>query len=350
MLGDVLIDKLRISLKLSGEINQYMAKKRLDDIISKHFRKGNYTVNFDKSYFRVTFTPSLYLDNVEEAKNKPILNMQMPEVSKFLLLLKQIYEVLGGSAVITWIDITKDVFTLLDAVKYIKAMSKRKYKYPYNKSEYTSETDCVTLTLSPHKRKDVIDCKNDNRVITFYSKIKEVKSKTNTRFIDNVSLSDEEKELFSKEEYKDRYVAETGRLYIDNLKILRCEQRYKFSNNIKRITNILTDSKDNDKLTLALFIKYLENGELYNKLNEFYTKELRKYVFYDDINEDKDIKLNKHEEIVKDYLVKYDINITDFQFLLKETGFKEQFDYSMKKVQYHTQDMYYKELYKKFEI
>lgn len=350
MFGDILIDKLRISLKLNCEFNPYKAQELLDDIISKHFRKGNYTVNFDKSYFRVTFTPTLYLDDVMETEDKPILNIQMPETSKFLLLLKQIYKVLGRNAVITWIDITKDVLTLLDANEYIKALSKRKYKFHYNKSEYTSQTNCVTLTLSPRKRNDVVDCKIDNRKITFYSKVSQIKSKTKTRFIDNVSLSDEEKELFSEEEYKGIYIAETGRLYIDNLKILRCEQRFKFSNNIKRITNILTGSKEMDKLTLALFIEYLENGELYKKLDEFYTNELRKHVFYDDINENMDIKLNKHEEITKDCLNKYDIDINDFQFLFEETGFKKQFAYSRKKVQYHTQGKYYKELFKKFKI
>lgn len=352
MFGNILIDKLRISLKLGSEFNPYNAKKILDDIMSKHFRKENYIVNYDKSYFRVTFTPTLYLDDAIEAEGKFIYNIKMPELSKFLLLLKKIYGVLGENAVITWIDITKDVITLLDAHKYIKALSKWKPKYPYNKSEYTSGIKTVTLTLSPRKRKDVVDCKNDNRKITFYSKVNQIKAKTKgyARFIDNVWLSDEEIELLSREGYKNRYDAEIGRLFFDNLNILRCEQRYKYSNNIKKITHILTGSKEVGKLTLPLFIKLLEANELYEKLNEFYTEELRKYVFYHNIDEDEYIKLNKHEEIVKDYVKEYDLDITDFQCLFEEVRLKNQFTYSIKKVLYHTISEYYKDLYKKYQI
>ena len=111
MFGDILIDKLRISLKLTNGFNPRSAKIKLDNIMSKHFRKNNYTVNYDKRYFRVTFTPTLYLDEVveEEGKYVPIFNMQMPEQLKFLSLLKQIYDVLGDNATITWVDITKNI-------------------------------------------------------------------------------------------------------------------------------------------------------------------------------------------------------------------------------------------------
>lgn len=350
MFGNILIDKLRISLKLDEVFDSYNAKKILDNVMSKHFRKDNCNVEYDKRYFRVTFTPTLYLDDVMEEEGKPILNLQMPEQHKFLFLLQQIYEVLGDNAVITWIDVTKDILTLLDANKYIKALSKWKPKYPYNKSKYTSKTKNVTLTLSPRKRKNVVDCKNKNRIITFYSKVSQIKAKSKTRFVDNVWLSDEEIELLSTEEYKDRYNAETGRLFFDNLNILRCEQRYKYSNNIKRITHFLTGSNEADKLTLPMFIELLENDELYNKLDKFYTEELRKYVFYHDINEDKGINLNKHEEIVKDCVIEYDLDITDYQCLFEEFGFKDKFLYSMKKVLYRSISDYYRDLYRKYEI
>lgn len=356
MFNTILIDKLRISLKLNGVFDPYNAKKILDNVMSKHFRKNNYTVNYDKSYFRVTFTPTLYLDEVreeDEEKYTPIFNMQMPKLLKFLFLLKQIYEVLGDNATITWIDIAKDIITPLDANKYIKALSKWKPKYPYNKSEYTSKTNkYVTLTLSPRKRKNVVDCKNENRVMTFYSKTSEIEAKTkgNTRFINNVTLSEEEKELFSREDCNVEYDAEKRRLFFHDLNLLRCEQRYKYSNNIKRIVHILTGSKKENKLTLPILIELLENDELYPKLDEFYTKELRKYVFYYDIDEDEDIKLNKHEEIVRDYVKEYNLDITDFQCLFEDAGLKDKFVYSMNKVLYHTISEYYRDLYKQYQI
>lgn len=352
MFGSILIDKLRISLKLNSAFDAYNAKKVLDGIMSKHFRVENYTVNYDKSYFRVTFTPTLYLDNVNEEEGKYIFNLQMPERAKILLLLQQIHNVLGDNATITWIDIAKDVITPLEAQKYIKALSKWKPKYPYNKSEYISRTRNVTLTLSPHKRKNVTDCKNENREMTFYSKVGEIKAKTKgfARFIEDVWLSEGEIEFFFREDCNIEYDAENGRLFFDNLNLLRCEQRYKYSNNIKRIVHTLTGSKSEDKLTLPLLIKLLENDELYGKLDEFYTNELRKYVFYYDILEDEDIKLNKHEEIVKDYVKEYDLDITDFQCLFEEVGLKDKFVYSMKKILCYTISEYYKDLYRMYKI
>ena len=354
MFGDILIDKLRISLKLTNGFNPRSAKIKLDNIMSKHFRKNNYTVNYDKRYFRVTFTPTLYLDEVVEKEGKivPIFNLQMPEQSKFLSLLKQIYNVLGDNAIITWVDITKNITTLSKVEEYIQTLLKCKPKYPYNKAEYTSRRNNVTLTLSPRKRKNVVNCKNSNRQITFYSKISEIKTKTTgkARFIENVRLSEKEIELLSKEGYQDRYDAEKGRLFFDTLNLLRCEQRYRYSNNIKRIVYVLTNSRNENKLNLQLFINLLENNELYSKLDEFYTNELRQYIFYHDIEGEEDIKLNKYEEIVKDYVKEYDIDITNFQYLFEELELKDKFIYSMRKVFYHTISDYYRELYKKYQI
>lgn len=322
--------------------------------MSKHFRNNNCTVNYDKRYIRVTFTPTLYLDEVMEEGEKyvPIFNMQMPEQQKFLLLLKQIYKVLGDDATITWIDITKNIITLSNAKEYIQTLFKCKPKYPYNKAEYTSRTNNVTLTLSPRKRKNVVNCKNSNRQIIFYSKIDEIKTKTNgkARFIDNVRLSNVERAILSENNCENMYDTTKDRLYFSNLNILRCEQRYRYSNNIKRIVYALTDSKNENKLNLQLFINLLENNELYGKLDKFYTNELRQYIFYHDINEDKDIKLNKYEKIVKDCVKEHDIDITNFQNLFEELGLKDKFIYSINKVLYHTIGNYYSELYKKYKI
>ena len=354
MFGDILIDKLRISLKLTEGFDCNVAKIKLDNIMSKHFRSNNYTVNYDKRYFRVTFTPTLYLDEVveEEGKYVPIFNMQMPEQLKFLSLLKQIYDFLGDNATITWVDITKNIIIHSKAEEYIQTLLKCKPKYPYNKAEYTSRRNNITVSLSPRKRKNVVNCKNSNRQITFYSKISEIKTKTKSkaRFIENVRLSEEEIELLSKEGYHDKYDVEKGRLYFSELNILRCEQRYRYSNNIKRIVYVLTNSRNENKLNLQLFINLLENNELYSKLDEFYTNELRQYIFYHDIEGKEDIKLNKHEEIVKDCIKEHDIDITNFQYLFEELGLKDKFVYSMKKILYYTISDYYRELYKKYQI
>lgn len=348
MFGNILIDKLRFSVKRDEICNPYNAQTKLNDIMSKHFRKNNYTVNFDKCYFRITFTPTLYLDNVSESEGKPILNLEMMSEEKLLKLLRDIYTALEEDAAVTWIDFTKNTLPTLPVFEHIKALSKRQFKYPYRVNDCTSQGSNTSLILSPVKRSKDIKSRNTNRQICFYTKVDEVNNKTKVPFVDNVYLSDDEIAQIPETNYE----RATGRLWLNgknSLNILRCEQRYKYTSNIQRITRYLTGSKDEKQLTLSLLIEQLEEGNLYKKLDEFYTNELSKYVFFDDILQEKNVKLNKHEEMVKDILVKYDnIDIKIFQHLFEEIEYKNQFKYSTKKVLYHITGKYYEELYNKF--
>lgn len=350
MFGNILIDKLRFSVKRDEIFNPYSAQTKLKNIMSKYFRKNNYTVNFDKCYFRITFTPTLYLDNVIKSEGKPVLNLEMISEEKLLKLLKEIYATLEENAVVTWIDLAKNTLPTLPALEHIKALSKRQFKYPYRVNDCTSQCGNTSLILSPVKRNNDVKSRNKNRQICFYAKVNEINNKTKVPFIDDVHLSDDEIAQIPETNYE----RETGRLWLNgknNLNILRCEQRYKFTTNIQRITRYLTGSKDEKQLTLSLLIELLEEGNLYKKLDEFYTNELSKYVFFDDIMQEKNVKLNKHEEIVRDTLVEQDnVDIKIFQHLFEETGFKNQFMYSTKKILYHITGKYYEELYNKFYI
>ncbi len=163
MFGNILIDKLRFSLRIKEGFNIYQARETLEGIMSKHFKKCNYTINYDKCYFRVTFTPTLYLDDFQVTDDKPHLNLEMISEDKLLFLLEEIYSVLGEGANVTWLDLTKNILTIYYTKKYIKALSKRKPRYPYKKTDFTSNVNISTLLLSPLKRKDVVDCRNQNR-------------------------------------------------------------------------------------------------------------------------------------------------------------------------------------------
>ena len=95
----------------------------------------------------------------------------------------------------------------------------------------------------------------------------------------------------------------------------------------------------------------MEKGELYKKLDEFYTNHLRKHVFFDVIEQLKDITLNKHELMIVDELQEYDdIDINTFAHFFKEIDLTSQYKYSTKKILYHTIGKYYKELYAKLGI
>lgn len=346
MFGNILIDKLRISKKVVQNFNCSEAKAQLDHIMSKHFKVTNYTINYSKTYFRVTFTPTLYLNNVKSDENKQILNLEMISEEILLELLTEIYKILGDSAVITWIDLTKNILIEESACKCIETISKWQVKYPYKKHLVTSRGNNTTLTLSPLTRKNLVNCKNPNRRITFYSKITELKSKSKIRFLDNVQLSQKEIKQLPEVNYQ----KETGRLYLKDLNIVRCEQRYKFTNNIKKITQFLTGFKNDKKLTLPLLLNLLKRRELYNKLDKFYSRELRQYVFYDDVYAIKDIKLNKQESRIVEIVNKYNIDIAEFQHLFSDVGYKENFNRSAKKIFYHTRGEYYNKLYEKFGL
>lgn len=351
MFGNILIDKLRFSVK-RDEINPYEAQYKLNAIMSEHFRKDNYTANFDKRYFRLTFTPTLYLDSVEAMEGLPILNLEMISEQKLLQLLKQVYSVLGYKAVGTWIDLNKGIITEEPVFKYIKALGNRQFRYPYKKNESTSKTAVTSLILSSVKRDDSeVDSRNTAQQITLYDDVEEITSKSDTRFIDDVYLSDEEIAQIPECLYE----REIGRLWlnqgVNKLHLLRLEQRYKYTKYIKKITHHLTGSNDVDELTLPILIELLEKGELYKKLDEFYTNHLRKHVFFDDIEQLKDITLNKHELMIVDELQEYDdIDINTFAHFFKEIDLTSQYKYSTKKILYHTIGKYYKELYAKLGI
>ena len=344
MFGNLLIDKFRVSLKINDRFIAFELQKDLKNVLSRHFKENNYTVSFDKRYLRITFTPTLYLEDVRNNQDIPIINLEMISEETFLSLLQQIYNILGENAVVTWIDLTKNLLTSATPTEYITALSKLKLKYPYKQTDYQSKDR--TLILASLKRSDDVNCRNLNRQINFYSKVDELIAKTKTRFLDNVELSDEEVKQIPGINYQE----ERRRLFLKGLNILRCEQRYKYTTNIKRITHFLTGSKSTNELTLLILIELLERKVLYSQLEEFYTQELRKYVFYNDICNEKNIKLNKHECIIRDLVRECGINLNDFQVMFEELGFKEQFVYTIKKLHYNTIGVCYEELYKKFGI
>ena len=344
MFGNILIDKLRISRPLSYAFNPNEAQEELYDFLSEHFHENNFTVNFDKSYFRVTFTPTLYQKEIVE--DKPIFNMEMMDSQDLLMLLQKIHNVLGDKAVITWIDIVKNLLTSKKATEYIKAFSKYKVKYPYKSDICTSQVIKSTLTFGTQTRSNKRDCKKGERQISLYDKVGEIvrKTKGKFRFIDDVHLTNEELEQLPEGCYQN------NQLFFKDLNILRVEQRYKYSRQIKRIADYLTNSTVTDKLSLPILIELLENKTLYQKLDEFYTDELRTYIFYDNVNAVKDIPISKHQQMIIDLAKEYGINLLDYQALYSEVGCKEKFDNLMKIVQPKVRDSYYEELYNKLQI
>lgn len=124
MFGNILIDKLRISRKIDSAFNPQKVQELLNELANSHFRAEHFSVNYDKCYFRVTLTPTLYLSDKLANEGKPIYNMEMIAESNLVNLLEKVYEVLVDEAVVTWIDITKNILVNDKVSNYIKSLSR----------------------------------------------------------------------------------------------------------------------------------------------------------------------------------------------------------------------------------
>ena len=156
MFGNILIDKLRISRKIDSAFNTQKVQELLNELAKSHFRAEHFSVNYDKCYFRVTLTPTLYLSDKLANEGKLIYNMEMITESTLVSLLEKVYEVLGDEAAVTWIDLTKNILVNDKVSKYIERLSKIKAKYPYKKHNYASKTVVKTAIFGTLKRTEQI--------------------------------------------------------------------------------------------------------------------------------------------------------------------------------------------------
>lgn len=345
MFGNILIDKLRISRKIDSEFNPRKVQESLNELAISHFRAEHFSVNYDKCYFRVTLTPTLYLSNKLANEGKPIYNMEMIEESILVSVLEKVYSALGDEAVVTWIDITKNIFVKDKVSNYIESLSRIKAKYPYKKHNCTSKTVVKTAIFGTLKRMNGTDCVKDVRQITFYDKVAEILEKTRqkSRFIDNVNLTENEIAQLPKEAYQLEY----KRLFLRDLNILRIEHRLKYTNNIKRLTWFLCGSKAEDKLKLPLLINLLKKKELYLKLDAYFTSELKNYIFFENTEELKLETLSSNESMLVDLTLKHDINLNNWLSVFENVTSKDVRNSFVKKMQPHLIGECYIELYKK---
>jgi len=345
MFGNILIDKLRISRKIDSNFNPRKVQESLNKLTNSHFRAEHFSVNYDKCYFRVTLTPTLYMSDKLANEGKPIYNMEMIAESTLVSVLEKVYDILGDEAVVTWIDITKNILVKDKASNYIESLSRINAKYPYKKHNCTSKTVVKTAIFGTLKRTNGTDCVKDVRQITFYDKVAEILEKTRqkSRFIDNVNLTKNEIAQLPKEAYQ----KEHNRLFLRDLNILRIEHRLKYTNNIKRLTWFLCGSKVEDKLKLPLLINLLKKKELYSKLDAYFTSELKNYIFFEKADELKVETLSANENMLVGLIIKHDINLNNWLSVFEDVTSKDVRNNFIKKMQPHLIGKCYIELYKK---
>lgn len=289
--GKILIDKLRINIPIplldELGINVEQRKQELKNFLINYFYdKKAFSVITAYGYLRITLTPTRFKPNDRAIYTDT--NLEMPS-EKWLL---NLFMKLGfdknrricESANITWIHLTKNIITDNVPLDYITFLADFPLKKRFIFSLISSNARNTTLRLSTPKRdtknKDIIG----DRTFIFYDKTQELQNKANKGYITpKHKLTDKEIKYIS--EHGGWYIKQGNYLNISELNLLRCELQYRYKDKILPLQKFLNPKSKSDNLTIATVIDLLRKKELYTKLDEFYTNELKEVVFYKLSNE-----------------------------------------------------------------
>lgn len=172
-------------------------------------------------------------------------------------------------------------------------MSQRLYSGRYKALLHTSYKPSTTLSVTTLASNTEKSDKVGDREIIFYDKVRELhRHGVKTVYLMN-SLSEKEKMLLHKWNYCD----ERQELSLRHLNIMRVELQYGSSNKLANLSKFLGFEDSQKGLFFEDFFGLLLNGNLYEKLNEFYTKMLTETLL---LGEDSaDSKLNVYQRIIQ---------------------------------------------------
>lgn len=351
--GKILIDKIRINIPYNVVVEEHIESKfivaDLRETLSKYFYKGAYSVSVSRGDIRITLTPTRYITSDGLATD---VNLEMPSENWLLNLFIELgftnYR-LAESTRITWIHLTKNLIMNLPVINYIHFLHSLPCKDGLKPSIISSDENNDTLRFSRPKRNIDKEDSNGHFNIIFYNKTKQLKDKAN---LESVYLK---QELTLKERrilkfHNVFYIPQAKQLYFHNLNLLRCEQQYRYKEKIAPIAQHLTGDNKEKVLTVATLMGLLEEGQLYNKLNEFYNTQLQKYIFYNPLNSNntKTIKQLRNYNRVFNDLIHTNKDISELYIVFKALGLEDNFSKYTKKAFGSNAHKLYEELYKKF--
>ena len=275
MLGNILIDKIKISFRLQG-VSADEAKRlevHVKSVLGEHYAENAYSVSINKCFTKLNFwfTPTRYFDDMNCYLQYTDTNLETPPECK----LKELFNAILSDKTlvkalpeckITVLDLTKNFITLRKPYYYLMAIAGRQYQHGYKVLQqdcgYYSKTVTITHLMRNTCEKDSV---GDDE-LKFYDKVRELLNKHVYKVTLKEALSSEDKKQFTLKNYN----ALTKTLLLDNLNILRLEWHFK-SKKMYKISRILKFKNADKGLFLKDFIDLLNSGTLYNSLDEFYT-------------------------------------------------------------------------------
>ena len=283
MFGDILIDKIRINLPvyrlIQKKININSFQRWIKVILSKYFFKGAFNVTLSRNQVKITLTPTRF---------KPIsdytytdVNLEMPSEEWLYDLLKELgcfnsenRRIVEACKVVK-LHLTKNLITKHPVITYIDSLSNRTYKRMKANIIESNETN-RTLSIATPKRDRKVKNTNGDRQFILYDKSQQLKDKAGFEYVIlKTYLNETEKRLIPLKYYSEQ----TGYLRISKLNIARLELQYANSSKIKKLSQFIT-CKEDTGLQLCTLLDLLEEANLYFKLEQFYTEELREYIFF----------------------------------------------------------------------
>ena len=283
MFGDILIDKIRVNIPVyiliqeNIDINTF--KRWLKIVFSRHFFQGAFNVTLSRNQVKITLTPTRF---------KPIsdytytdVNLEMPSEEWLYDLLNELgcfksenRRILEACKVVK-LHLTKNLITEHPVITYIDSLSNRTYKRMKANIIESNETN-RTLSIATPKRDRKVKNTNGDRQFILYDKSQQLKDKAGFEYVIlKAPLSEEEKRLIPLKYYSEQ----TGYLRISKLNIARLELQYANSSKLKKLSQFIT-CKEDTGLQLCTLLDLLEEGNLYSKLEQFYTEELIEYIFF----------------------------------------------------------------------
>ena len=283
MFGEILVDKIRINIPvyilIQKKININSFKQWLKNVLSKHFFQGAFNVTESRNQIKITLTPTRF---------KPIsdytytdVNLEMPSEEWLYDLLKELgcfksenRRILEACKVVK-LHLTKNLITEHPVITYIDSLSNRTYKRMKANIIESNETN-RTLSIATPKRDRKVKNTNGDRQFILYDKSQQLKDKAGFEYVIlKTPLNEAEKRLIPLKYYSEQ----TGYLRISKLNIARLELQYANSSKIKKLSQFIT-CKEDTGLQLSTLLDLLVEGNLYSKLEQFYTKELQEYIFF----------------------------------------------------------------------
>ena len=345
MFNNILIDGFKFYATID-EAPYYSIKEPIMKALEKHFFKNAYSFSYKYKKLFISFNPTRYFWGDLHGDD---YNLDMPpeeELYKFFIEMGfyEMTETLLNSFNISLIHLCKNFLMAKIIIEYIRYMRKRSFKKKFKPLEM--KADAPTLTLATLDR-GYDDCKAKDRKFILYGKVKELKDKTGKSPLLvrlKIPLTSEEKALIPAEYYNEESLV----INLDNLNILRFEQQYMHKAKLEPLARFLQGEDYKDGLKLSTFLKLLEQGQLYKKLDEFYTMQAKEIVFFDEISDG--IPLSEEEELLKHLLNNNGkgVDTSDLIESFSTESQKIEFKKTLRKVQSVTVDnAYYCELYKK---